>query len=151
MPVNVIPEMVGHKLGEFAPPKQPYRGKVCTVEHWTKRRKLTRSMFSPAKSECASLSSLDRHSTAPSSIPIDLFLTPSPTSSQAGICELWRSERWRNAFPEPCCVCLASSCKAVYGARHHRCHDDRGSAFTSAEYRNTCHGEGLADLLSATF
>ncbi|GAA6043200.1 hypothetical protein JCM8097_000320 [Rhodosporidiobolus ruineniae] len=28
VPVNIVPEMVGHKLGEFAPSRQPYRGKA---------------------------------------------------------------------------------------------------------------------------
>ncbi|GAA5858665.1 hypothetical protein JCM8547_001412 [Rhodosporidiobolus lusitaniae] len=28
VPVAVTPEMVGHKLGEFAPSRQPYRGKA---------------------------------------------------------------------------------------------------------------------------
>jgi hypothetical protein len=27
VPVHVVPEMVGHKLGEFAPSRQPYKGK----------------------------------------------------------------------------------------------------------------------------
>ncbi|KAK4052273.1 mitochondrial ribosomal small subunit component [Microbotryomycetes sp. JL221] len=27
VPISVTPEMVGHKLGEFAPSRQPFRGK----------------------------------------------------------------------------------------------------------------------------
>lgn len=27
VPVNITPEMVGHKLGEFAPSRQPFRGR----------------------------------------------------------------------------------------------------------------------------
>ncbi|GAA5822974.1 hypothetical protein JCM3770_002485 [Rhodotorula araucariae] len=27
VPLHITPEMVGHKLGEFAPTRQPYRGK----------------------------------------------------------------------------------------------------------------------------
>ncbi|GAA5882524.1 hypothetical protein JCM1840_000646 [Sporobolomyces johnsonii] len=28
VPVHITPEMVGHKLGEFAPSRQPYRGRA---------------------------------------------------------------------------------------------------------------------------
>lgn len=27
VPVSITPEMVGHKLGEFAPSRQPYKGR----------------------------------------------------------------------------------------------------------------------------
>ncbi|GAA6005299.1 mitochondrial 37S ribosomal protein uS19m RSM19 [Rhodotorula paludigena] len=30
VPLHVTPEMVGHKLGEFAPTRQPYRGR-CAI------------------------------------------------------------------------------------------------------------------------
>ena len=47
VPLHITPEMVGHKLGEFAPSRQPYRGKCVNSRSPLAAHRRSGTAFSP--------------------------------------------------------------------------------------------------------